>query len=75
MNKNKNVTGTENDKHDNHEIIKIENAQENAEKRESRGNAIHFIGMDRLIFTVEGNQNLLTQRRVSRTLPPSVLAV
>jgi hypothetical protein len=26
------VAGTENDKHDNHEIIKIENTQENAEK-------------------------------------------
>jgi hypothetical protein len=69
------VAGTENDKHDNHVIIKVENTQENAEKRKSRGNAIHFIGTDRLIFTFEGNQNLLKQRRELRALPPSVLAV
>jgi hypothetical protein len=70
------VAGTENDKHDNHEIIKIENTQGNAKKTsESRGNAIHFIGMDKLIFTFKGNQNLLKQRRVSRALPPSVLTV
>jgi hypothetical protein len=29
------VAGTENDKHDNHEIIKTENTQENAEKHQS----------------------------------------
>jgi hypothetical protein len=29
------VAGTENDKHDNHEIIKIKNTQENAEKHQS----------------------------------------
>jgi hypothetical protein len=61
--------------HNNHEIIKNENAQEKAEKHESRRNAIHFIGMDRLIFTFEGNQNLLKQRCVSMALPSSVLAV
>jgi hypothetical protein len=31
--------------------------------------------VDRLMFTFKGNQNLLKQRRVSRALPPSVLAV
>jgi hypothetical protein len=36
---------------------------------------IHVIGMDRLIFTFKGNQNLLKQQRVSRALPASVLAV
>jgi hypothetical protein len=30
------VAGTENDRHDNHEIIKIENTQENSEKHQSR---------------------------------------
>jgi hypothetical protein len=29
------LAGTENDKHDNHEIIKTENTQENAEKQHS----------------------------------------
>jgi hypothetical protein len=29
------VAGTENDKHDNHTIIKIENTQENAEKHQN----------------------------------------
>jgi hypothetical protein len=68
--------GTENDKHDNHEIIKTENTQENTEKhQESRGNVIYFIEMDKLLFTFKGNQNLLKQWRVSSALPPSVLAV
>jgi hypothetical protein len=39
------VAGTENDKHGNREIIKVENTQENAEKHQSRGNLIHFVGI------------------------------
>jgi hypothetical protein len=57
-------------------LLRSKNTQENAEKhKESLGNAIHFIGMDRLIFTSKGNENLLKQQHVSRALPPSVLAV
>jgi hypothetical protein len=68
------VAGTENDKHDNNEIIKIENTQENAANRVTR-KCDTCMGMDKLIFTFKGNQNLLKHRRVSRALPPSVLAV
>jgi hypothetical protein len=43
------VAGTENYKHDNHEIIKIENKLENGEKHRchEKRNAIHFIAMSR----------------------------
>jgi hypothetical protein len=68
------VAGTENDKHDNHEIISIEN-KENAEKPQSHEEMRSFLGMDKLVFIFKGNQNLLKQRRVSRALPPSALAV
>jgi hypothetical protein len=45
--------GTESDKHDNHEIIKIKNTQENAEKHKSQG---CDIGMDEFIITFKGKQ-------------------
>jgi hypothetical protein len=60
---------------ENIKIINIKNAQENTEKHQSRGNQIPFIGMERLIFTCKGNQNLLNQQHVSRALFPCVDSV
>jgi hypothetical protein len=69
------VAGTENDKHDNYEIIKIENTQENSENDQSHEKMRYFYRDGQTDIYLFGNQNLLKQRRVSKALPSSVLAV